>query len=705
MRVWARSVLPGVVLIGCGEGEGETDGTLHVRFADSGGVTVLDESGEIVCTDGPDGGPCWSPDRTQAAWARHMPPGTRYFGLGERTGLLDKKGRRHVFWNTDQYEHQGPEVDRLYQSIPFYLAVDEDGRCHGVLLDTTHRCAIDLSDERGERLVLEVANGRLDHFVIAGPTPELVLQRLTALTGRMPLPPRWALGYHHARWGYPDEATIRGVAERLRADGVPADVIYLDIDHQDGYRAFTWSPDSFPDPRRLTADLTRAGFKTAVTVNLAVKYQPEGGYEVFDDGLRREVFLREPRDPKRLLLRHVWPGLCVFPDFARPDVRKWWGQWYLRLRETGVSVMVNDMNEPAMHDRPIDDPAGHAIDPPPSTVHGPPDGPTTHAAIHNVYATLENQAAYEALRDGARTRPLLLTRAGSTGVQRYAAVWTGDNHSLWEYLEMSLPQLLNLGLSGVAFCGADIGGFFGNCGPELLIRWYQLGAWYPLARNNCAKGTADQEPWVWGDDVLDACRRALRKRYRLLPYWYTLFAQAAETGAPMLRPLFYHYPADRQARLREDEAMLGADLLLAPVLRPGRVGREVYLPEGRWYGLHDGTVHDGPRRILTDAPLHGDMPVYARGGAIVPTGPDLLHSDEKPLDPLTLNVYPGVDGTAGGTLYEDDGLTFSYLDGQSCITKFMFEGGALRYHRTGDFEPPPERRLIVRAFDPARPGY
>lgn len=678
------------------------DGAIRVEIGGSG-VTVLDADGELICADDPAGGPRREDGGGRIAWVKRMPAGTGYFGLGERTGSLDKKGGRHTFWNTDQYEHQGPDTDSLYVSIPFYLAVDATGRCHGVLINSGARAVIDLSDLRGERLVCEVAEPDFDHYVIAGPSPEHVLRRLTDLTGRMPLPPRWALGYHHARWGYRDEADIRRVARRLRREGIPADVIYLDIDHQDGYRTFTWDRRRFPEPARLAADLREDGFKLAATVNVGVKYQPEGGYDIYDEGVRHDVFLRDPGDPGKPLLREVWPGPCVFPDFARERVRRWWGRWYERPLAVGVRVVVNDMNEPAMHDLPIDHPGTRAVDPPADTRHGPPGARTTHARIHNLYANLENQAAYTAWRRlMPGTRPLLLTRAGSTGVQRHAAVWTGDNRSLWEHLEMSLPQLLNLGLSGVPFVGADIGGFFGTCGPELLVRWYQLGAWYPLARANCDRYAADQEPWVWGPRVLDACRAALRRRYRLLPYWYTLFAEAARSGAPVLRPLLYHYPGDPHARSRDDEALLGRDLLLAPVLRPGRTTREVYLPPGRWYGLHDGRVHLGPAHILADAPLFADMPVYARAGAVIPTGPDVDHADQEPVE-LTLHVYPDEHGMAEGTLYEDDGSTMSHREGDFALTRYLFDNGTLSATRCGAFQPP-DRKINLQPFDHDRRG-
>jgi alpha-glucosidase len=337
----------------------------------------------------------------------------------------------------------------------------------------------------------------------------------------------------------------------------------------------------------------------------------------------------------------------------------------------GVGTGEN-LNEPAMHDTPYDQPGSTSSEPPLDTPQGSEDEPTTHAEARNVYAYLENQAAYTALRHmRPDERPFLLTRAGYAGIQRYAAVWTGDNGSYWEHLEMSLPQLLNLGLSGVAFAGADIGGFFADGGPELFARWMQLGALYPFARASSAKGCASNEPWAWGEEVERISRRSIELRYRLLPYLYTLLEEAARTGAPILRPLFYHYPADAATHLLHDQALLGHDLLLAPVLRPGKMCREVYLPDGVWYDVRSGERLLGPRQVLAEAELDAPMPLYARGGAVIPSGSVMQWTNERPLDRLTLDIYPDDDGAAEGRLYEDDGVSLAYEQSSYCRTIYQ----------------------------------
>jgi alpha-glucosidase len=644
---------------------------LAVQLARQGGrVTICEPAGRVVLADGPDGGPAWDTTTGSAAWIKHMPADEHYYGFGERTGLLDKRGRRYTCWTTDEYMHQGPSTDALYQAIPFFLGLDGAGHSYGLFLNNTYRSVFDM---RGpEQYRIEVAGGELDYYVIYGPDPARVVERYTELTGRMPLPPRWALGYQQSRWSYESEPVVRELAAQFRRRHIPCDVIYLDIDHMDGKRVFTWDRERFPDPAGLIADLGAQGFKAIPIIDVGVKHQPEGGYRIYDEGAERGCFIKSSRSADaEYFLCYVWPGLCAFPDFTRAEVREWWGGCYREFLDLGIKGFWNDMNEPAMHDTPYDQPGSASSEPPLDTPQGSEEEPTTHAEARNVYAYLENQATYSALRRlRPDQRPFLLTRAGYAGIQRYAAVWAGDNGSYWEHLEMSLPQLLNLGLSGVAFAGADIGGFFADGGPELFARWMQLGALYPFARASSAKGCASNEPWVWGEEVEWISRRAIELRYRLLPYLYTLFEEAARTGAPILRPLFYHYPADGATHAIHDQALLGRDLMLAPVLRPGKACREVYLPAGVWYDLRSGEQLAGPRHILAAAELAAPMPLYARGGAIIPTGPALQWTDERPLDRLTLDIYLDDDGAAEGVFYEDDGRSMAYEQGASCRTQY-----------------------------------
>jgi alpha-glucosidase len=642
-------------------------------------------------------------EMTQAgtAWSHRMPPDRRYFGFGERTGLLDKRGRRLTCWTTDEWRHQGPTTDSLYVAVPFYLALDPDGSAFGVFMDTTFRSVFDLTNVVDGVLRMEVDAPTLEWFLIAGPEPARVVERLTQLVGRPAMPPRWALGYHQARWSYGSEAEVREIAARIRRERIPCDAIHLDIDHMDRFRPFTWDLERFPDPGALIADLRRAGFRTTVVVDAALPVE-EGGYDVAREARERDLLLRRsPADPEPLE-GYLWGGRSVFPDHARPRTASWWGRLYRRYLDLGVAGFVNDMNEPAMHDRSIDDPNSGNTEPPADAPHGEPPDTVPHAEFRNVYALAQARATAAGLRSARpRERPMLVSRSGFAGIQRDAMIWTGDNWSLWEHLEMSLPQLVNLGLSGLPLAGADIGGFFDSCSPELLVRWTQLGALYPFARNNSASGTARQEPWAFGEPTTSRCRRAIELRYRLLPYLATVVEEATRTGHPVLRPLWFHHPGDPDAQGIVDEAFVGRDLLIAPVMRPGKQAREVWLPPGGWYDIRTGRFERGGEAILASATLDEAMPIFARAGSILPVGPVLQWTDERPLDRLVLDVFLDLDGRAEGELYEDDGASMEYLDGSWCRSEVQATtdaGGTEvrgRRQRRKGYEPPARTVEVV----------
>jgi alpha-glucosidase len=256
-------------------------------------------------------------------------------------------------------------------------------------------------------------------------------------------------------------------------------------------------------------------------------------------------------------------------------------------------------------------------------------------------------------------------------------------------------MLCNMGMSGVGFIGCDIGGFASNATSELFARWMQMGMLYPLMRGHSALTTARHEPWVFGDRVERICREYIELRYRLLPYLYTLFWQAATTGAPILRPLLYHYPNDPKTYALHDQVLLGSALMAAPVYRPGVEQRAVYLPAGIWYDWWTGDRIEDPTHVLAEAPLER-MPLYAKAGAIIPMQPIMKFVDEHLLDPLTLRIYPG---TGEGMLYEDDGQTLAYRSGDWAITHYRITSDEQKmaievFPRQGQWKPPPRQVLI-----------
>jgi alpha-glucosidase len=614
-----------------------------------------------------------------------------FYGFGERTGLLDKRAERKTNWTTDALDYNSL-TDEMYQAIPFFMALRPQ-LGYGIFFNTPFWSQFDMGATQPRVWHMQTACCELDYYIIYGPTPAEILQTYTRLTGQMPLPPRWALGYHQCRWSYDSEAIVRNLAQEFRTRHIPCDVIHLDIDYMHGYRVFTWSPKRFADPAKLIRDLAQDGFKAVTIIDPGVKYEPEMGYSVFDEGSEQNYFVRKANG--QLFHGYVWPDKAVFPDFMRSQVRQWWGDLHKSLTDLGVAGIWNDMNEPAIEDRPFGD-GGQKIWFPLDAPQGDMDEHTTHAETHNLYGQMMARACREGLiRLRPQERPFVLTRSGYAGIQRWSSVWMGDNQSLWQHLEMSLPMLCNMGLSGVGFVGSDIGGFAGNATAELYARWIQVGILYPLMRAHSALSTARHEPWVFGDRVERICREYIELRYRLLPYLYTLFWEATTTGSPILRPLLYHFPDDPQTYPLADQVLLGPSLMAAPVYRPGVEHRAVYLPAGTWYDWWSGERHAGPIHILAHAPLER-MPLYVRAGAIIPLAPVMQYSNEHPLDELRLRIWPG---QGQWTFYEDDGHTFEYENGAWATTTYRVCTDGQKtiveiQPRHGQWTPPPREAIV-----------
>ncbi len=603
---------------------------------------------------------------------KRLAPGEHVLGAGERTAPLDRRGEQIVYWNTDPPQPHGDATSGMYAAIPFWLGL-RAGRCYGIFCDTTWRSDLDAGATRFDQLSFGADGGELTYYVFAGPTPAAVLARYADLTGHMPLPPRWALGYGQSRWSYYQEEQVREIAANFRQRHIPCDTLWLDIDYMDGYRVFTWNAQRFPEPKKLLDELNAAGYKAVTIIDPGVKADPTD--PTYADGLERDYFVRNADGS--LFTGVVWPGESAFPDFSRAEVRAWWGERHRALLDAGVTAIWDDMNEPSLTDRFVPDggtPRGTTLllD----AVHypdGPEGAPLSHRAFHNAYGMQMARATYEGLaRLRPERRPFVLTRSGYAGVQRYAALWTGDNQSVWEHLRLASRMCLALGLSGVPFVGFDTGGFWENATGQLLVRFTQLGATFPFFRNHSALMTPQQEPWVFGQPYEAMCRAAIELRYRLLPYLYTAMAEAARTGAPIARALAYAYPGDEALLNIDDEHLLGGDLLCAPVMEENQPQRLVQFPRGAWVDWATGERIAGPLRRRVESPLDV-LPLFVREGAILPLGPVMQYVGELADEPLTLACYLGTDAQAQaeGELYEDDGETPAYQQGawrRTCFT-------------------------------------
>lgn len=574
-----------------------------------------------------------------------VPQGTSLYGGGEVTGPLLRNGQSIKLWNTDSGAYSVDNGKRLYQSHPWVMGVRPDGTSFGILFDTPYKAKLTTTDER---INFETEGELFRIFVIDRESPQAVIKGLAELIGTMPMVPRWALGYQQCRFSYTPASRVIEVADTFRIKRIPCDVIWMDIDYMDGYRIFTFNPQTFPDPAALNRYLHIRGFHSAWMIDPGAKV--DSTYFVYKSGTANDVWVKTAQGKE--FHGDAWPGACAFPDFTQPKTVRWWADLYKDFLDKGVDGVWNDVNEPQISNTPTGTMpednkhlGGDKI----------PAGP--HLKYHNVYGYLMVKASREGIMKARpQNRPFILTRSNFLGGQRFAATWTGDNASWESHMTMSVPMILTLGLSGQPFSGADVGGFLFNPDANLFGRWMALGAFYPFSRGHACAGTINKEPWAFGQKVEDVSRMALERRYVLLPYYYTLLHEASETGMPIMRPVFFADPKDTLLRAEEQAFLIGENLLVVP-----EWAQNPALPKGIWRNL---SLIPGDDKDSYQAKLK------IRGGAIIPTGKIIQNTNEKSLDPLTLLVCLDEKGEAHGTLYWDEGDNWSFKDGNYSFQHF-----------------------------------
>ncbi|MEU6367536.1 glycoside hydrolase family 31 protein [Streptomyces sp. NPDC046931] len=610
-------------------------GAIEVRTP--GGVTLRRDLPPRWWEPSDGGAPRWMQRSEVAADAR-------FFGLGGRAAGPRLREGTYRLWNTDPGRPFGPGDDPLYITMPVQMVV-ADAATHLAFLDTSWDGTVTLREgqegagsghDRPGTSEVRMDGGPLRCWVMVG-TPARVLLVWASLTGAPAVPPAWALGHHHARWGFGSEQEVRRIVAGYQERELPLDAVHLDIDHYDGHRVFTVDRERFPKLPLLAEELRRHGIRLVSIVDPAVKAEP--GSPVFDGGNAEDVFVRDASG--RVVEGVVWPGESVYPDFTDARVRQWWGRFLEERRAQGFKGLWLDMNEPvsftAFGENTLPRSARHALE----------GRGGDHREAHNVYALCMARAGHDGLRNLApEERPFLFSRSGWVGMQRYGGTWSGDVATDWPGLRASLSLVLGLGLCGVPYSGPDVGGFDGSPSPELYLRWFQLASYLPLFRTHASIRAGRREPWEFGDDVLEHARVALGERRRLLPYFVTLAHLARRTGAPYVRPLWWGAPEDRALRDCEDAFLLGDGLLVAPVLEPGADRRTVLLPRGRWYDTATEEAYQGPGQVVVDVSLER-IPVFARAGAVLP-----MRGEDGGLE---LEVWAPARGRSGGGLVVPDG--------------------------------------------------
>ena len=592
---------------------------------------------------------------------------TGFYGFGERTKRLNKHGDCLDFFNVDvgcvfPHTYQRNDYDPAYVSIPLAI-IRTGGVFTGVCFDNPERLIFDVGQIEPGQLICQSLGGNNDIYFINGPTLRDVVRNFAEITGRADVPPLWSMGYHQCRWGYKSASDFIGLKEKFLEHDLPVSALWYDIDYMDGYRVFTWDGARIPDPAALNRELNGAGIRTVAIVDPGVKR--EAGYKIYESGARADVFCKTRSGGD--YVGRVWPGDTVFPDFSEKTARDWWaGHLAKFLKSSGVDGAWLDMNDPATGWSAADDMRFGG-------------GAVPHEKYHNQYGHLMAKASRAALdKVDADGRPFLLTRSGFTGTQRYSAIWTGDNTSSWEHLRMSIPCTINLGLSGVAFNGPDVGGFFEHTEEELVTRWFQVGFLFPFFRNHSSSQTRAQEPWSFGPECLARIRDTILTRYRLLPYLYQCFFDHHLTGDPVLRPMLYDFDGDEFENM-DDQFLIGDSLLVAPVLESSAGGgsvvvrgrrcqqRHITLPPGWWFDLMEGAWIEGGRTILRAVGMD-QVPIFARDGSIVPYFNGRVRNSEMEMHTIELHTFAR-NRDAQIDYFIDDQTSRDYLRGRFNIAR------------------------------------
>jgi len=596
----------------------------------------------------------------------------RFYGLGEKNTGIEKTGQITKFWNTDALFDFGftraeqEATDPLYASVPYVLIQQENG-CVGILVDNPYPVFMNMGAKENIANLLDADeaepqcvsvgsyDGQPDVYFIVGKTAQEVTRKLQLLTGKTPLPPLWALGYHQCRFGYRDLADLEELDEKFDALEIPCDGLWLDIDYMDGFKVFTVDEAGFDQHEKRITRLQAKGRKIVPIIDPGVKNHPE--FSVFQSGQAVDAFCKTPEG--ELYSGFVWPGRTAFPDYSLPHVRDWWAdQVEAFTNKYNFDGYWVDMNDPSTGSSELEDMLFN-------------NGQDSHESYHNQYALGMQQATVAGLQRAiGEKRPFIISRSGFTTSQQFSAIWTGDNWSNYFHLREGIAMTLNLSLSGIPFNGPDVPGFAGEATPELAVDWHKAGFLFPFFRNHSANMSPKQEPWQFEEPFRSSMIHFIRLRYKLLPYLYNLFFEHSETGDPYLRPLFYEYPNEHDAVSRiGDQFLVGDSIMQAPIVNEGETEREVYLPTGAWFDTAKGTWAKGGASHTLKTHLD-NTGLFIKEGALIPMLPGERLTQQKDLAEIELHCFLRIS-TQGRHHY-----TYRYDDGITCggaQSKIRFE--------------------------------
>jgi alpha-glucosidase len=617
------------------------------------------------------------------------PASEHYFGLGMLGGPLDRRGRKFTLANQSVAGY-GEFSDPLYASYPFYYGLN-NGLAYGVFLDNPAVPFFNMDSGQFTGVVtFGAVQGELDYYVMAGPTPAQVANTYDKLTGFPPLPPKWTLGYQQSGFGYRTQAQLLTTAQTFRSSLIPCDALYFDLFYENNLHIFSYDPVAFPTPQAMNQTLDASGFKRVAIFDSAVNVADP----LYSPLVTAGFFLGDGTG--KSLQATTFIGPASFLDFSKTQVRNWYEPWLGSFLQSGINAVWNDMDEPWANYIP-------------NAVYGFDGNPRTDLQARNIYALQQASASYEAQQHlNPNLRPWVLTAPGYSGIQRYAAGFSGDTLSTFDSLRVSLELSIHMGLSGQMQFGHDVGGFLGEPTPELYIRWLEFCSYVSFLRTHSVDLTTPREPWSYGEPYTSMAQSIINQRYHLLPYIYTLAESSTRTGSAVVAPLLYYFPTDTQTYTQSQEFMLGPSLLVAPVVTQGATTQSVYLPAGsNWIDYYTDTNYNGGQTVTVNAPLQ-QIPVFVRAGSIIPGGPQIQFVNDMSAAPeLLLDIYPGPNSSF--TLYEDNGSTMDYQTGAYLRTLVSNSstptGTSLQITKqTGSYVAPPRAILTTMHGQAAAPS-
>lgn len=647
-------------------------------------ISFYTADGQLLNEDDPSFGTSWLGN--EVTTYKTLQPDEKFIGLGAKTGNLNRFGSGFVHWNTDNPNYESYS-DPLYTSIPFYMGI-VNRNVYGIFFDNTWQSRFNFGASNNRFSYFSADGGEMDYYFFHEKNVAGIINLYTQLTGRMNMPALWTLGYQQCRWSYTPDTDVLNVAKTFRDKQIPADVMYLDIDYMDAFKIFTWHPKNFSNPKQLLTDLKAMGFHTTVIVDPGIKV--ESGYHAYEDGLQKKLFVTYPDETP--YTAQVWPGWCHFPDFTNPEARLWWGNLFNGYVDLGVEGFWNDMNEIATWGQQV-----------PSLIQFDWEGKkNTYLEAKNMYGMQMARSTFEGTRKLMNgKRPFILTRAGFAGLQRYTALWTGDNQAHDEHMLLGVRLVNTLGLSGVSQVGYDVGGFIGNATPELYSRWISLGAFSPFFRGHTAKNTLRSEPWSYGEEPEAIAKKYISFHYNLIPYIYSAFKQSTQTGLPVQRSLAIDYTFDENIYKPAfgNQYMFGSAFLVAPVTSDQNAVN-VYFPEGNWFSLYDDRQITGLQEQSVEAPLNR-LPVFVKGGSIIPMQSVVQNTNEKPDETLEIHIYKGKQSEPY-VWYEDDGSTYEFENGTFYQRMITFDANLKKVEVSkvsGDYDSQFSKiRIVMHGF-------